>query len=140
MFMTLSVASGTFSVNPSLSACRIVPKNSPAFELIDRMFNYPYHVSPVDCSAGLIKLFQTRKASPHDRLMDGTTLLHVSFDLVDFSICKYTEHRERFCEQLTVHSGSDFLQYGTHDYRSVADHLLRYMSYADASDTNDDDK
>ncbi|CAN9085026.1 unnamed protein product [Alternaria alternata] len=47
---------------------------------------------------------------------------------------------ERFCEQLTAHSRSDFLQYGTHGYRSVVDHLLRYMSYADASDTNDDGK
>ena len=91
IFMTLSIASGTFSVNPSLSACRIVSRNSPAFELIDRMFNRSYGPPPMDSSAELIKLFQTREASPHDRLIDGSTLLHVSSDLVYFSICKCTE-------------------------------------------------
>jgi hypothetical protein len=91
MFMTLSIASGTFSVNPSLSARRIVSRNSPAFELIDRMFNPSHDPPPMDSSAELTKLFQTREASPHDRLIDGSTLLHVSSDLVYFSICKCTE-------------------------------------------------
>ena len=79
------------SVNPSLSARRIVSRNSPAFELIDRMFNPSHDPPPMDSSAELTKLFQTREASPHDRLIDGSTLLHVSSDLVYFSICKCTE-------------------------------------------------
>lgn len=139
IFMTLSIASGTFSVNPSLSACRIVSENSPAFELIERIFHFPYVIPPMDSSTELTRLFQARKASPHDRLRDGTTLLHVCCDLVHFSIQNYTENQQRFCEKLSslrwAHVDPDLFDWDGH--RSFANHILRYMSYADASDTND---
>jgi hypothetical protein len=140
IFMTLSIASGTFSINPSLSARRIVSRDSPAFALIDWVFVWSENPLLVNTSAELIELFQTRKASPHDRLEDGTTLLHVSFDLVHSSICKYTEDRKYFCKNLSIRSPKSIPQYEIDAYRSVANHLLRYMSYADASDTDDDGK
>ncbi|CAN9090738.1 unnamed protein product [Alternaria alternata] len=70
----------------------------------------------------------------------GIILCHLILGLKLRMFMTLSVASERFCEQLTAHSRSDFLQYGTHGYRSVVDHLLRYMSYADASDTNDDGK
>ncbi|CAI9637082.1 unnamed protein product [Alternaria burnsii] len=122
VFMTLSIANGTFSINTNLSACRIVTENSPAFVLIYQMLDDDdrYAISPMDGSHELVKLFQTRKASPHDRLRNGTTLLHY------------------FCMEVSFRYRTGTLPYDIDKYRSVADHLLRYMSYADASDTDDD--
>jgi hypothetical protein len=70
-----------WSIAPSLYTCRIVPENSPAFALL-KLF-----AIDIDAGAGLdawieptralFRLFQTRQASPYERLADGRTLLHV---------------------------------------------------------------
>jgi hypothetical protein len=78
LFMQLSIGSGTFSIMPSLSFRRIVTiASSPAFQLI-QSFSYSRENSR-NSIADLTKIFQTRQASPHDRLENGRTLLHVSF-------------------------------------------------------------
>jgi hypothetical protein len=66
------MAHGSFSVNPALTCYRIVPESSPAFELM-RTYRSRTELIP----GKLFKLFQDSKASPYDRLEDGTTLLHV---------------------------------------------------------------
>jgi hypothetical protein len=66
------MASGSFSVNPALTCYRIVQESSPAFELM-----YDYWSCSERIPGELIKLFQDGRASPCDRLKDGTTLLHV---------------------------------------------------------------
>jgi hypothetical protein len=72
LFMTLSIASGTFSINPSLSAHRIVSvESSPAFKLIYSVTRAGSRWIPEKHSAELTRIFQTRQASPHDRLKDG---------------------------------------------------------------------
>jgi hypothetical protein len=68
------MAPGAFSVNPSLTCYRTVPKSSPAFELM-RTYNRCPELIP----GKLFKLFQDGKASPYDRLEDGATLLHVRY-------------------------------------------------------------
>jgi hypothetical protein len=65
------MASGAFSVNPTLTCFRIVPWQSPAFELIRN------NRCPERVPGELFKLFQDGKASPYDRLENGATLLHV---------------------------------------------------------------
>ena len=81
LFMELLVGSGTFSIMPTLAIRRIVTvDSSPAFKLIDKIiFCHQADGSGFTCSAELTKIFQTRQASPHERLGDGKTLLHVSF-------------------------------------------------------------
>lgn len=80
LFMRLLVGTGTFSIMPSLSLGRIVTEeSSPAFRLIDIMRSQFHETEPRDYSAELTKIFQTRQASPNERLGDGRTLLHVSF-------------------------------------------------------------
>jgi hypothetical protein len=66
------MAHGSFSVNPALTCYRIVPESSPAFEL---MLTHRDRVELIPLE--LLKLFQDGKASPYDRLENGTTLLHV---------------------------------------------------------------
>jgi hypothetical protein len=66
------MAFGSFSVKPALTCYRIVPKSSPAFELMSNDYRYPSHIP-----GKLFKLFQDGRASPYDRLENGTTLLHV---------------------------------------------------------------
>jgi hypothetical protein len=66
------MAHGSFSINPALTCYRTVPKSSPAFELMRN-----YNRCPERIPGELFKLFQDGKASPYDRLEDGTTLLHV---------------------------------------------------------------
>ena len=81
LLMELSVGSGTFSIMPTLAFRRIVTvKSSQAFSLIENMLSR-FHLDEfeiLDYSAELTKIFQTRQASPHERLGDGRTLLHVS--------------------------------------------------------------
>ncbi|KAF7673827.1 hypothetical protein GT037_008442 [Alternaria burnsii] len=96
---------------------RLQLRKKPGYMLDD---DDRYAISPMDGSHELVKLFQTRKASPHDRLRNGTTLLHY------------------FCMEVSFRYRIGTLPYDIDKYRSVADHLLRYMSYADASDTDDD--
>ena len=80
LFMQLSIGSGTFSIMPSLSFRRIVTEeSSPAFRLIRDMLYRSDGLGSLNHSTELTKIFQTRQASPHERLKDGTTLLHVSF-------------------------------------------------------------
>jgi hypothetical protein len=80
LFMQLSIGSGTFSIMPSLSFRRIVTiESSPAFQLIH---SFPSsRENSRNSIADLTKIFQKRQASPHDRLENGCTLLHVSFGL-----------------------------------------------------------
>jgi len=79
-FLQLSIGSGTFSIMPNLSFGRIVTvESSAAFKLIESIARWSIDQCPVlDYPVELNKIFQTRQASPHDRLQDGKTLLHVS--------------------------------------------------------------
>jgi len=67
------------SVNQNLECHRVVEK-SPAFEFIQRILILSIAMSR-EVLAGevdkLFTMFQLRQASPHDRLPDGRTLLHV---------------------------------------------------------------
>jgi len=80
LFMQLSIGSGTFSIMPNLTFGRIVTvESSAAFKLIDSICDPNRNLCPVkDYPVALNKIFQTRQASPHDRLQDGKSLLHVS--------------------------------------------------------------
>jgi hypothetical protein len=80
MFVALSIGAGTFSITPGLTCHRIVSRSSsPAFTLIESLSGFDRsHIAFREASAELSKIFQTRQASPHDRLANGQTLLHVS--------------------------------------------------------------
>lgn len=80
LFMKLLVGNGTFSIMPSLSIGRVVTvESSPAFEIIDLITNRWLNPTEIRSkSMELTRIFQTRQASPHERLQDGRTLLHVS--------------------------------------------------------------
>jgi len=70
-------------IKPELKIRRVVSASSPAFQLLNRLSFHGLNAD--DCiylskrAAGeLLRLFQERKATPYDRLEDGSTLLHVS--------------------------------------------------------------
>jgi hypothetical protein len=69
-----------FSVNHNLECYRVVHKSSPAFAFIDTLVQYSEEM-PQEMFHGevgrLFRMFELRQASPHDRLPDGRTLLHV---------------------------------------------------------------
>ena len=135
VFMTLSIASGTFSINPSLSALRIVSEeSSPAFKLIRLITEGDSRWIPKDYSAELTRIFQTRQASPHDRLESGYTILHVSYGLYPFHVQTLAKNQKFFCRNLGWGrvSNCDLIR-----YRSILNQILRYISYADASDTDE---
>lgn len=71
---------GTWSVQPSLICQRIVTRDSPAFKFIGLYLNSLRNSQNDDHTSDtsvLFKMFENRECSPHDRLPDGTTLLHV---------------------------------------------------------------
>lgn len=79
----MSRGAGTFSINPALICHRIVDKKAPAFDLtLEFIMSYagmdliPTMTWP-EYMQKLLQLFQTKKASPHDRQEDGMTLVHV---------------------------------------------------------------
>jgi hypothetical protein len=69
-----------FSVNHNLECYRVVHKSSPAFAFIDTLVqsseDMPQEVFQGEVSK-LFRMFELGQASPHDRLPDGKTLLHV---------------------------------------------------------------
>jgi hypothetical protein len=72
---------GTFSLRPSLVCYRVVSETSPGFALIRDVTSRkgPAFVPQWESAArDLVEIFQSRTASPHDRLPNGMTLLHVS--------------------------------------------------------------
>jgi hypothetical protein len=84
IFMALAIGTGTFSITPSLACHRIVSRtSSPAFGIIDEIGSFKMaHLTFCEASAKLSKIFRTQQASPHDRLINGQTVLHVSTHVV----------------------------------------------------------
>jgi hypothetical protein len=69
-----------FSVNHNLECYRVVHKSSPAFAFIDTLVQSSEGM-PQEMFQGevgrLFRMFELGHASPHDRLSNGETLLHV---------------------------------------------------------------
>jgi hypothetical protein len=69
-----------FSVNHNLETSRVVHESSPAFAFIDDLIQSSEEMPP-EMFRGevgkLFRMFELGQASPHDRLPDGRTLLHV---------------------------------------------------------------
>ncbi|KAF2660012.1 hypothetical protein K491DRAFT_675049 [Lophiostoma macrostomum CBS 122681] len=108
----LSHAAWALSLVPSLEISRIVSWDSPAVKLIGD-FEATIRANPgVETwrqpAQDLHKLFAQRKASPHDRFLDGSTLLHL------------------FCAQLRT-SWHDDGCYWTTNISHMARQLLDYM-------------
>jgi len=103
LFMKLLVGSGTFSIMPSLTIGRIVTvESSPAFKLIDKMTSrslFSKYTLP-KYYMELRRVFETGQASPHDRLEDGKTLLHVSCGSAPRDIDGPTNNKSRFVKAL----------------------------------------
>jgi hypothetical protein len=80
--LALSNGAGSMSVKPALETYRVVDERSPAFRLLAsfgrRIGPEPDPLAWEKPARDLLKLFNTKRASPHDRLPDGQTLLHVS--------------------------------------------------------------
>jgi hypothetical protein len=71
-----------FASRTELRAVAIVRDDSEAFSLIDRYASHRNDAlyrpdSWKETAAEFQRLFETRRASPHDRLSDGRTLMHV---------------------------------------------------------------
>lgn len=78
--MTLVYGAG-FSIKQSLECHRVVSRDSPVFSLIRDLVKSSSNTTEEVFSGKvdkLLKIFQQGQASPHDRLPDGSTLLHVS--------------------------------------------------------------
>lgn len=73
----LTRGAGGFSISPSLSCIRVVPYDSPAFYLLDRVWEHCELSSVDDFIAKLQGLFQDGLASPRDVDPCGRSLLHV---------------------------------------------------------------
>ncbi|KAF2873941.1 hypothetical protein BDV95DRAFT_604162 [Massariosphaeria phaeospora] len=92
----ISVGAGCWRVQPSLEVYQVVPRSSPAFQLLDKFLVRARITGRLDSSNvwretadELYKLFETRQASPNDRLVDnGRTMLHY--------ICSYWHKRPEF--------------------------------------------
>lgn len=74
---------GKWSIAPSLCTYRVVSLESPAFTLIGslnkNLRTFTSSDAWIEPTQELFHLFQTRQASPYERLADGQTLLHVIF-------------------------------------------------------------
>jgi len=80
--IALSHSLDSSSISPGLISYRVVSVTSPGFALLDSfgemMIYEPENVSWASFAQDLFRSFQNREASPHDRLANGQTLLHVS--------------------------------------------------------------
>lgn len=80
--IALSRGAGSSSISPMLKSYCVVDKQSPAFRLVESIshndIGFPVFYSWEPKARQLYKLFETRAASPYDRLPNGQTLLHVS--------------------------------------------------------------
>lgn len=68
------------SVTQNLHCHRVVPESSPAFALVQALVDSSVTMREKEFRGKIDRLsvvFQLRQASPHDRLPDGSTLLHV---------------------------------------------------------------
>lgn len=77
--LSFTCGAGRTSLSPALVCHHVVDWDSPAFNLINslRSFRRRDSISGEKIVAELWKLFETRAASPHDRLPTGETLVHV---------------------------------------------------------------
>lgn len=78
----------SISIANSLQCIRFVTKDSPGFRLLEDLITsnegseWKIHFSKLDdCANRMYRLFETRQASPSDRLLDGRTLLHFVCDI-----------------------------------------------------------
>jgi hypothetical protein len=81
--IALSKGAGASSLTPTLRTYGVVKENSPAFRLLGsfrrRVTTDPGPEAWQKAAQDLYKLFQRRLASPHDRLPNGQTMLHVCY-------------------------------------------------------------
>jgi hypothetical protein len=81
MSLTFALSYGAgFSLKHNLQCHRVVHLSSPAFKLVTTLVEISTEVSEESFRTEVDKLFaifELRQASPHERLPDGTTLLHV---------------------------------------------------------------
>ena len=82
--MVLSSSSwGNLKIKHSLKFARFVDRDSPAHLLLDadrvwQLEEAERNHAFLETADLLLRLFQEQKATPHDRLEDGSTLLHVN--------------------------------------------------------------
>jgi len=86
--MALSSLNGSeLQIKPNLKIRRVVSVSSPAFQLLNGYRFWGLEGLEADdripfierIGDELLRLFQERRATPYDRLEDGSTLLHVSY-------------------------------------------------------------
>jgi hypothetical protein len=69
---------GGFSISPKLHFRAVVPKDSPAFKLLDKYSHFMVEQGEIRRThQALFELFHAGRASPTDTLENGDTLLHV---------------------------------------------------------------
>ncbi|KAL4879725.1 hypothetical protein BJY04DRAFT_192793 [Aspergillus karnatakaensis] len=87
--MTLTWGAGAFSISPTLRFHSVVRDDSPAFNLLNQAGDTDFLLTSdmlEDIRQTLLQMFQDQRATPTDRLADGSTLLHrVAYMLNDAS-------------------------------------------------------
>jgi len=138
MLIVLSAGAGTFSLTPSLTCSQIVSEScSAAFKVIATMTSADPSERAVRYNlAELSRIFQSCESSPHDRLDNGQTLLHVSQNTPYTTIHGIADYCEYLCYRIS-RSVWTFRPNELDEWRRVLKHLLCYMSPTDASDTDD---
>lgn len=95
--MNATSGAGGFSIHPLFDVRRVVPRDAPAFKLIDEIFSNPYEaLGGYSLNRFLLRmqrLFEDGEASPRDTLSDGTTILHVSYCMPDEDVSKPTANK-----------------------------------------------
>ena len=84
--IAVSQGLGVSSICPSLISYRVVPETSPGFLLLKsflgNVYEHPTNAYWTGFAQNLFQLFQNGEASPHDRLVNGETVLHVGYILI----------------------------------------------------------
>ncbi|KAL5338928.1 hypothetical protein BJX70DRAFT_408388 [Aspergillus crustosus] len=102
--MTLTRGAGALSISPALQFHSVVPDDSSAFHLL-RTINLGddgriRYLS--DPQVSLLKLLREQKVAPTDRLVDGSTLLHVVASQLGFGFNTSTRSKMESCRQLIL--------------------------------------
>ncbi|KAF1844399.1 uncharacterized protein K460DRAFT_163621 [Cucurbitaria berberidis CBS 394.84] len=122
----LSHQAGYFSLRLSLVCYRIVPENSPAFSFVKEITSFDGTFNPMIremAAQGLLDLFQARKASPHDRLSNGMTLLHYICSKIPRMSERWRSQIQSLILRLLQHFSAEIQESDNNGY-TCADHLL----------------
>ncbi|KAL5341361.1 hypothetical protein BJX70DRAFT_66428 [Aspergillus crustosus] len=135
--MSLTRGAGSFAISPVIQIQAVVAHNSPAFKLIaDARYTHLYKtglISRIDnVKTTLLRLFHEGRATPTDRLEDGSTILHALCHSIFLSVLKLDpDSRGDLTEfvRALINAGVPFNE-RTVDGSTPADTLIRgFRSY-----------